>query len=423
MPDGKINIVNRDSYPQFKPSPITHYRTKTRIKSLQLKMISHDKRYKELKKRGLNIDITNPEIYVNGNKKPIDGIFSPLFGADTTQDTPIYSCDCRELTGGANRGKICPKCGSECRSIDADLRLCGYIDISPYHILSYHGYNAMNALFKNFGNIINSTKKINAKGKVIDDGIPTLMDLYDDYKEKYEPHTGIPRSIAFMSKIPVYSSRLRPLMRQNMSMTILEVNKHYLSIVRARNILKTAPLIGNFRHDIEVQRTLNQIQQDFNAVITHVIERISGKYGVFRKSLASGRVDNSARLVITLGTDLQPHEVDIPYQTMMVLYEEEIANYLSKLEGIPVSKAISQIEENQVFPSDKFVKIINQFLKSGHGVWMLINRNPTISESGILYVRVRQIHEDTTDMTMHMPPDILALMAADDPHKKVCLAG
>ena len=63
--------------------------------------------------------------------------------------------------------------------------------------------------------------------------------------------------------------------------------------------------------------------------------------------------------------------------------------------------------------NEKFVKIINQLLKSKQGVWALINRNPTISESSILYVRVRKIHDDGTDMTMHMPPDILPLLAAD----------
>ena len=108
-----------------------------------------------------------------------------------------------------------------------------------------------------------------------------------------------------------------------------------------------------------------------------------------------------------------PHEVDIPYQTMMVVFEEKIANYLSTLENISISKAISLVQEHAIVRDEKFVKIINQLLKSKQGVWALINRNPTISESSILYVRVRKIHDDGTDMTMHMPPDILALLAAD----------
>lgn len=413
MAKGKLNIVNRSEYPQFQPSPVAHYKTKTRINYVQFKRISHDDRYKELKRKGLTTDITNPEIYVNGGKKPMDGIFSPLYGADTTQDAPVYTCECRKLVGGVNRGRICPDCGTECRSIEADLRTCLYVDIAPYHILTYHGYTAMSKVIKNLDDIIKTTKRINAKGKVVDDGIPTLIDLYENYDELYADKTKLDKKIAFTSKIPVYSARLRPLMRLGMGMTILEVNKLYMSIVKSRNILRSAPLIKIFKRDVEVQRTLNQIQQDFNAVLEHVVECVSGKSGVFRQSLAAGRVDNSSRMVITLGTDLMAHEIDIPYQTMMVIYEEEIANYLSKLDNIPIAKAISLVEENQVYRNDKFVKIINQFLKSKHGVWAIINRNPTISESGILYVRIRKIHDDLTDMTMHLPPDILNLMAAD----------
>ena len=423
---GRLNIVNRDEYAQFLPSPVAKYRVKKRITSVKLKMISHDARYAELKKRGLNIDITSPEIYGSGGQKPINGIFSPLFGADATQDSPVYTCECRKLVGRVNRGKICPKCKTECRSIDADLRICGYIDIAPYHILSYHGFNAMSKVLKNLMEILTSTKRIDSRGKEVDDGLPTILDLYEDYDDKYYPLTGIPKDIAFMSKIPVYSSRLRPLIQFGKKLTVLEPNKRYMSIVRYRNILKTAPLIKSFKRSVEIQKALNQIQMEFlkpltkengqdknPSIVSTVLDQISGKPGAFRRSLASGRVDNSARLVISLGQDLMAHELDLPYQTMMVLYEDKIAHYLSVLDNIPIGKAISIVEEHQTVKSEKFVKIINQILKQGNGIWVLINRNPTISESGILYMKVRKIHEDGSDLTCHLPQDILALLAAD----------
>lgn len=413
MPDGKLNIVNRDEFPMFQPSPVIPYRTKKRIKAVRIKKIDHEAKYAALKKAGLNIDITSAEIYVN-NKKPMDGIFSPLFGADTTQDAPVFTCDCHKLNGGTNLGRICPDCGTMVRSIEADLRTTGYIDIAPYHILTHHGYEAFEKLFKKDGikDIITSVKRINAKGKIVDDGKPTLMDLYEDYDDVYYPRTKLEKKYAFTSKIPVYSARLRPLMKFGMNMTILDVNKSYLSIVKCRNILKTAPLFKMDR-GVEIQRTLNQIQQEFNLVCAHVEERTNGKAGVFRKTLASGRIDYSARLVIALGTDLMCHEVDVPYSTMMVLFEEEIANYLSKLDNISISKAISLVDENTVERNEKFVNIINQLLRSKYGVWAYINRPPTISENSVDYVRIRKIHDDPDDMTMHLPPDILVLMGAD----------
>lgn len=412
---GRLNIVNRDSYRSFLPSPIIEYKMDRKITKVRIKRIAHDEVYEDLRAKGLQIDITSPEILVNG-KRPIDGIFSPLFGADTTQEIPIYSCDCRKLTGGANLGRRCPDCGSIVRSIDANLELCGYVDIAPYHVLTFHGWTAFCKAFKEatMRDIITSTKHINVKGKIVEDGKPTIMSLYKDYEDKYEELLGLPKKYAFMSKIPVYSARLRPLMRTGRKMTILDANKQYLSIIECRGILKTASIM-RLRREIEVQKTLNQIQQNVITIFDLVQEQLNEKKGVIRQSLIAGRVDYSARVVIALGTTLQPHEVDVPYSLMMTLYEEEIANYLSRIEGISISKAMDIVEENAAHRNEKLVKIINQLLKSKEGIWAIINRNPTISESSILYVRIRKIHDDPTDVTMHMPPDILALLAADDP--------
>ena len=412
---GRLNIVNRDKFHSFKPSPITPYKVKRTIKAVRVSMVDHDAEYERLRKLKQQIDITSPEIFVNGTQKPIDGIFSSRFGSDTTQDRPYYSCECQALTGGAHLGEVCPVCGKKVVAVtDGDLRTTGYIDIAPYHILTYHGWNAMLKIMKKdvLNDIITSVKRINTAGKIVDDGKPTIETLYEDYEEKYEPLTGLPKKYAFMSKIPVYSARLRPLMMFGMNMTILDVNKKYLSIVNNRNALITGPIFAKKRQT-EVQRTLNQIQQDWNEITAFVEEQVNGKGGVYRKSLASGRIDYTSRMVISLGTDLMPHEVDIPYQTMMVLYEEKIAHRLSEMDNISISKAISQVQENQVYRNEKFAKIINQILKEGRGVWALINRNPTISESSILYVRVRKIHDDGSDMTMHMPPDTLPLLGAD----------
>lgn len=413
MPATRLNIVNRDTYPLFVPSPIETYPTKTRVKSLRFRRVSPDEKYERLKKRGLNIDISNPEITVNG-KKPMDGIFSPLFGADSTQDAPIFTCDCHRLTGGSNVGRVCPDCGTTVRTIEADLRITGHIDIAPYHILTFHGYQAFKKIFKNMDEIITTTRRINKAGHVVDNGIPTLMELYDDYDREYAGRIGLEKNIVFMTKIPVYTSRLRPLMEMGRTtLTILDVNKYYLSIVNLSNILKSTVLMPAFSREVEIQRTLNQLQQDFLGVVDVVIKQCNGKSGVFRRALASGRLDNSSRLVITLGTDLMAHEVDVPYQTMMEQYEGEIAKYLSRIQDIPISRAISLVEENKMERNELFVNIINQLLKSGLGKWILDNRNPTISEYGIQYVKIRKIHDDPTDMTLHLPQDVLVLMAAD----------
>lgn len=414
--NGRLNIVNRDAFPTFKPSPKDAYPVTCRIKSVRFKRFSMDEKHDELAKKNQAIEISSSEIYDNNKRKPNNGIFSPLFGADSSQDAPIFACACKKLTGGANLGRICPNCGQEVRTIEADLRHMGFIDIAPYHILSFHGWNAMLKVLKKdmMEAIIHTTRSINRAGNTKKSDIPTIMDLYEDYDEKYAELTGIPKNIAFMSKIPVYSSRLRPLMEQgNYHITMLEPNQIYLDCVNLAAVVKTRKYMPTVDAELEIQRNLNELQKQFNRLCEIIIDLLNGKNGAFRRSLASGRLDNTSRLVITLGTDLKADEVDVPYQLMMVQYEGEIANYLSRIQNIEISKAISLVQENQMVPHPIFVKIIKQLLKHGNGVWVLVNRNPTISESGIQYARIRKIHDDPTDMTLHLPPDVLALLGAD----------
>ena len=406
----KLNIVNRDEFPCFKPSPRDPYKIKKRVKSVKFVQTSHDDKFKELKKKHQDFLVTSHEILV---KKPIDGIFSPLFGADTTQDSPIYTCDCHELTGGSNQGRVCPKCGTKVRTIEADLRFKMYIDIAPYHILSYHGYNAFCRVYKHFSDVITTPRKITKSGEIAKSDLPTLQEIYNDYDELYKDKIGLDKKIAFMSKIPVYSARLRPLIQQGMNMTILDVNKKYLSIVTLSEVLTSAQFLQEFSRDLEIIKTLNQVQLDYIEICKIVNSQIDGKTGVFRRAMASGRLDNSARLVITLGTDLQPCECDVPYSFMMTQYEEEIANYLSRIKDIPISKAISLVEEHSTYPDPIYVKLINQLLKSKLGIWILTNRNPTISKHGIQYTRIRKIHDDPDDYTLHFPPDVLKAFGAD----------
>ena len=56
MPNGRIEITNRDTYKTFVPSPVEKYPMKERITHLRFKRISHDEKYEELKKKGLQID-------------------------------------------------------------------------------------------------------------------------------------------------------------------------------------------------------------------------------------------------------------------------------------------------------------------------------------------------------------------------------
>lgn len=410
-----LNILNRDDFPMFKPSAIATYQTRRKISRVQAVRYSPDEEYAKLKAEGKQIDITNPEYMVN-NRKTIDGIFSPLFGPDSSHDPQAFICPCRKTMGSSKRGQLCPFCGGEVKEIEIDLSRRGHIDISPFHVLTYHGYVAMSKVIKNLDELLSTVKKIDAKGKLIPDENYTIMDLYDLYDDLFYPITGLEKKYAFMSKIPVSSAKLRPLIRNGVVVTILDENKKYLSILHLKDELKTIAALG-IPAKTQVQKSLNQIQRDFLDIVEITKKNIGGKTGDFRRFLASGRIDNSSRMVISLGRDLKPYEIDIPYETAMVIYEEDIINHLTKLEGISVAAALQWYNDALSMAHTKrdpqFVSIINIMLKEGNGVWALINRNPTINETGILYMRVRKINENLRDMTMHLPPDILKPLGAD----------
>lgn len=407
--NGKLNIVNEDRYSGFIPTKKPPYYVKRVIKSVHLDRMSHDELFEELADKGKEIIIDNSE-YMIGNRKTLGGIYSPLFGADIGSDTPIYSCECHKLTGASKAGLICPECGTEVRSIETDLRIVGHIDIAPYHIMTFHGLQAMGSIIKNLDDLLHTSKHIDLRGKVVPDGNYTIMDLYDKYDEEFYPLTKLPKKYAWTSKIPVYSARLRPLIKRAVQVTILDVNKSYQSIVKLANDLEIA---DRLHAKIQIQKDLNQIQNDFKAVIDHVLDQLGGKSGVIRRLGASGRFDYSSRMVISLGQDLRPYEVDIPYQTAMILFEEELVNRLRRWDDISTAEALAYFRKAQYYRDPKMVHIIKQFLNEGDGQWCIINRNPTINEQGILYVKIRKIHETYNNYTLRIPVDILAGLGAD----------
>lgn len=418
---GQITIENEKTYQRFITPKIEHYKSNARkIKSVKLKMISHDEYYEKLCKEGKQIDITNVDFeYGKTGRKTIDGIFSPRFGPDNDSDAPIFSCDCHKTTGSIRAGQICPECGTEVRSIDADLRLVGHIDIYPYYIMTYHGVNALSSVIKPLSAVYTSTSKIDLKGKLVNDGKLTIMDIYNNYDEVYYPITKLKKKYAFTSKIPVYSSRLRPWIKNGMSVSVLKVNTRYQSIVTMRRDLLS---ISGIKAHLQVQRTLNQIQQDFLAICDHIKKQLGGKTGIIRRFMASGRVDYSSRMVVKLGQHLMPHEIEVPYQTMMTIYEEEIINRYARLHSCSTAQAISAYTEALGYYNQGFANIMRSMCREKDGVWAIIIRNPTINEMGTPYVKIKTIHDEYEDYTMDVPPDVLTPMGADFDGDQLTLA-
>lgn len=450
---GGINIINWDEVPLMAPSKPYPLPVLQQIRSTKLVRISPDEKYEEDVKNGSLILITNPKYNVTGTKRSqpnthtMDGIFSPMFGQERPNDPQRFSCFCRSLTGVQNRGKICPNCGGEVEEIKNDISKMGYIDIEPYHILSIQGYYALKPYIKNLDEILTSIKPIDVKGKAKKDsddgkhklgyidGEISLITIYERYDEDFYPLTKIDKKYVFISKIPVSHPKLRPLIeRGTTTVSQLPQNKRYLSILSLREHLYSASISG-LKSTVPIERCLNKIAVDWLGFIesksgnngdkkdTGICEicatTLSGKRGRIRQIMTSGRVDECSRMIISLGQDLRPHEIRIPYHTAMVLYEDEIVHWLRIHDpSLNSAKAISIVRKHTHSRNKKMISIINNIFRSGFGVWGFGNRNPTILELGIQYVRVVGLTDEhlapgQIDETMQIAADGLTPYNAD----------
>ena len=69
----------------------------------------------------------------------MDGPRSPRYGTtygDTNEFMDRYSCKCGAVVGAAFEGEICPKCGQPIQFKDVDILYTGWLNFSPYHIIS-----------------------------------------------------------------------------------------------------------------------------------------------------------------------------------------------------------------------------------------------------------------------------------------------
>ena len=69
---------------------------------------------------------------------------------------------------------------------------------------------------------------------------------------------------------------------------------------------------------------------------------------------------------------------------------------------------------NKLLHNNNSTKVVfNDICKEKEGLWTLINRNPTINEKGLPFVKVKKCHDVYNDFTMDLPPDILTGLGAD----------
>ncbi len=200
-------------------------------------------------------------------------------------------------------------------------------------------------------------------------------------------------SAMIIDVLPVIPADLRPLIQLDGGRhSTVDVNELYRRIIIRNNRLKQwiaieAPelIIQNEKRMLQESvdalfdntRKKNPVNSKDNRPLKSLAENLKGKQGRFRQNLLGKRVDYSGRSVIVVGPELKLHQVGLPKQMVVKLFEPFIVNLLVS-EG--VARNIKQAKKKIEVFDDKIWKYASRVIKN-HPV--LLNRAPTLHRLSI----------------------------------------
>ena len=406
----------------------------------ELARIDLDKQRVENIRSGKGFVISAPK----GIKKDIknqDGIFSSRYGSNSISDVDSfngrYRCRCGMKRGSINHGELCDVCGTRVRFVDDDVSIKGYLILKDrYWIIHPNLYRSLESFIgaNRLNRIIEPDVAIDLNGQVTNgpgskkkdepfkgigliefhNRFDEIMDFYlGRFPNKKNFYDDIMKNkdIVFTHTISVYSSLLRPSRLDNGSLRYEACNEQFQILDRLVYQVNDDRLKMN-RKVKEKYQLLYDIQFQLNAVYMELKEILAKKKGDFRASIG-GRYSFSERSVIRQDVNLMPDQIKLPFHGLCELLQQVIINILVKTYNFSYADAYKKWYKAQGTGNDRVVyDIIDGLIKDNPdgGLPFLINRNPTISYGGILFVRCIGIN---MDFTMSISLLVLKLLAAD----------
>lgn len=405
-----------------------------------LERINLDKQRADDIKMGRGFIISEPQ----GIKKDIknqDGIFSARYGSNSITDVDsfngAYRCKCGALRGSIRLGEWCPDCQSFVKYVGDDIGMTGYLVLKDkYWIIHPNIYRTLEGFIgaTRLARIIEPIIDINSDGRIIENvpkkkdepfkGIGILefrerfkeimdfylaknknkQDYYDDIMEQYKMGN------VFTHTVSVYSSLLRPSKLDEGSLRYEACNDQFQML---------ASLVYKCNRDRlkmdqkpkEKLGILFDIQTNLNDVYFEIKEILARKRGDIRSAIG-GRYAFSSRSVIKQDVSLECDQVKLPFHGLIELLQQVIINILHRSYSFTFADAYKKWYKAQITGKDQVVYDIIEGLihDSDGGLPILINRNPTISYGGILFMRCIGIN---MNYTMSIPLYVLKPLAAD----------
>ena len=378
-----------------------------------------------------------------------NGIFSQLYGQKLGDDNPYqdrYSCSCGNLKGSMNRGLICPACETQCKYIDDDFSMTGWIEIDKeYAVINPVMFKQLDGFFgrskhvkdkkSKYGsvlrNILDFDPEIDRDGHIVGykdkKGEPfygigmiefkkrfdEILEYYYNKNKKKDVYEDIVKDkhLVFINSVPVFTTLLRPMDIVGESMYFERTNELY-------NIMaKQAKYINRNKRAMDRNLTpknqqLYRFQSKYIELYDEIVEILSGKKGELR-SLLAGRFNFSSRDVIKQNPYLRIDQVELPYVELVITLEQRIINILHRTYNISYQEAYNQWFKAVGTVDPIIVNILQDIIKSspnGEGIPVIINRNPTINYGSILQMFCVGIN---FNYCMSVPLQVLVPLAAD----------
>ena len=207
--------------------------------------------------------------------------------------------------------------------------------------------------------------------------------FYDNYEEIMEYYKGKRKAkadlierlirekdLVFTSKIPVYSTQLRP-------SSVTTESFYFTTQERLITVLTNISINLKKATPIEIPLYLYQCQQRANELWIKNFTMIDGKHGWIRGACLGGGMNGTARSVIILDPSLKMDEVAIPYKTFANAYAGLIVKKIMEDKGWTLTRAYNYLKSK--FKYDDYVySVIEQLLKE-EDRYIIINRNPEIA--------------------------------------------
>jgi hypothetical protein len=245
-----------------------------------------------------------PYADIDKSVRNTNGPRSPRYGTtfgDTNEFNDRYRCQCGHYVGAAFEGRICEFCNTRVEFKDVDIKYTGWLNFSPFKIINPLFYQRMQSALsrKILEDIISNENIIDSNGRIRqkDDDLEVkksilkyhnigINEFYNNYEEIMEYYKNKrkqkaeliqslidDKELVWTSKIPVYSTVLRPTSITTESFYFVGSEKQINPLTNITINLKKAS-------KIEVPLYLYQAQMRVNELWKYNFTLIDGKHGL-----------------------------------------------------------------------------------------------------------------------------------------------